>query len=108
MVVLSRRMSAHIGQTSVSEMLWHILQYFMPLRKLIIDSPSETDVDRSSRNRCKASLKAVFRPIPGKRDISVTAVSSNADSNSLFMFLFEYLLLCKDTKFYRRSLKSFL
>ena len=51
-----------------------------------MDSPRETDADTSWRNKWSARRNAVFLPIPGKRDISATAFSSNTESNSCIIF----------------------
>ena len=82
MVEGSRRVSAQTGHMSVWDMLWHTEQYLIPLRIFIIASPKATDVATSSRKRWRARRKAVLRPIPGRRDISDTALSRSDDSNS--------------------------
>ena len=65
---------------SVCEILWQCLQYTTPFLRFIIEEPKSVANCSSCRKRCKDNLNAVFLPIPGKRDSSVTAFSNNSDS----------------------------
>lgn len=54
-------------------------------RILMIDSPRATASFSSRRSMCRASRRAVFLPIPGSFDSSLTAFSSKEELNDEIM-----------------------
>ena len=78
-VLVSRCASEHIGQMSVSLMLWHTLQYFTLWRKVPMALVKPSTLSSLCRKRCSTSLSAVLRPIPGSLENSETAFSNRVD-----------------------------
>src|SRR5574344_340136 len=91
-VEASLRGSEQIGQTSVSLILWHTLQYFTSRRKCLIESANWSAFSIGSRNIYRARRNAVLRPIPGSLDNESTARSKSfegkAVSNLYFFCIF--------------------
>jgi hypothetical protein len=69
----------HIAHSSLSEMLWQVLQYFMLWRKSVNawQKLSVKSVERLSILSVRRI--AVFFPMPGNFENSSTALSNNAD-----------------------------
>lgn len=87
MVVLSREVLEQIEHMSVSEMLWHILQYFTLCLKFVIDCPKLSTAPVSSLSMCRTSLVAVLRPMPGSFANSSTAFSNSSEEYCCSIYL---------------------
>ena len=83
----SRRGLAHIGQMSVSDILWHSLQYFASRFSVSIADEKASTSSSFLRNRCSTRRVAVLRPMPGSLENSLTARSKSVDGYSWFILL---------------------
>ena len=99
---LSRRLSEQIWHTSVSEILWHTLQYFTSCFSVTSAFAKLSTDSFSCLSMCKTSRRAVFRPMPGRRENSPTAFSKSIDGYCCSTLLFA-VSVCKNSNKYVSS-----
>jgi hypothetical protein len=68
---------------SPSEIFLHVLQYCILVLRFTRDSASKSDSSLSDLSKYNTSRKAVFLPIPGSLEISLTASSINFEGNCI-------------------------
>ena len=79
MVDLSRLASEQMGQMSSSLMLWHTRQYLISFRTCNTALENASESQTGWRNKCSTRRSAVFRPMPGSLQNSLTAFSRRTD-----------------------------
>ena len=75
----SRCLSPQMSHTSLSDKLWHTLQYFTSCLSVPMARTNPSTSSSSCLNTCKANRMAVFRPTPGNLAKASMACSNNND-----------------------------